>query len=286
MIRKLLLSFIFISFIQDAHAQNYFSSSEYGVSGGASQYFGDLNDEYGYKFIRPALGAFARLHMNPFIALKGSVNYTRVGYKDQFSENPYNRKRNLDFQSDVIEACVQAEFNFFRFYTGDFGSRWTPYLTGGIGAFYYNPFSEFNGRKYYLRKLGTEGQNAGYDDRKYSKFSICFPVGVGVKYWMRPGMNIGFEIANRLTTTDYLDDVSTTYVGSEFFPNDPQNPNPAYFLQDRSLMSDPNDPLGRAGKQRGNSSTKDQYMMFLVHLSFQLKVYKCPAYMNRGIADF
>jgi hypothetical protein len=278
------LIFFFLSLIIGLHAkaQNFYSGSEYGVSFGGSQYFGDLNEENGFQFIRPAFGAFARIHINPFIAIKGGFNVTRVGYEDRLSSNPYNQKRNLQFQSDIIEGVVQAEFNFFRFSTGETGNRWTPYLTGGIGAFYYNPFTEIDGKKYFLRPLGTEGQNAGFG-REYKKLAVCFPVGAGIKYWLRPGFNIGFEVANRLTTTDYMDDVSTTYVGASYFPNDPQVPNPAYLLQDRSIEIDPANPLGRPGKQRGNPSTKDQYLMFLVQLSFQFKVYKCPAYYNRGL---
>ncbi len=264
-----------------ASAQNFYSGSEFGVSGGFTQYFGDLNDEYGFKFIRPAAGGFARFHLNPYISVKGSLHWTMVGYDDALSQNPYNVKRNLSFRSHIIEAVAQAEFNFFRFSTGEIGNRWTPYLTAGAGVFFYSPYAEFNGRRYNLRDLGTEGQNIGFDDRKYSSLSFCFPVGAGFKYWLRPGLNFGFEIANRLTLTDYMDDVSTTYVGANFFPNnDPLNPNPAYYLQDRSLEVTPTDPLGRVGKQRGNSSTMDQYMMFLFQISFQLKVYKCPSYMN------
>jgi len=286
MLKKLACLFSLLISFATSKAQNYYTSTEYGVSFGGSQYFGDLNDEYGFRFIRPAVGGFARLHLNPYISVKAVANYTRVGYFDKYSSNVYNQKRNLSFQSNIFEAAIQAEFNFFRFTTGEIGNRWTPYLTGGVGAFYYDPWAEYDGKKYNLRKLGTEGQNAGFDDRKYGKFAMCFPVGVGVKYWLRPGLNLGFEIADRLTTTDYMDDVSTTYVGSNYFPNDPQIQNPAYYLQDRSIEVNPADPLGRPGKQRGNSSTKDQYLMFLVHLSFQMKVYKCPAYMNRGITDF
>ncbi len=276
---------LFFAIPKSITAQTYFGAGEFGVSAGASQYFGDLNDEYGLKFIRPAAGVFARIHLNPYISLRGSVNYTRVGYSDAFSENSYNVKRNLQFQSDVMEAAVQAEFNFFRFTTGEDGNRFTPYLTGGIGAFYYNPFTTIDDRKYYLRPLGTEGQNAGFNDRKYSRFAMCFPVGIGIKYWLRPGINLGFEITDRLTTTDYLDDVSTTYIGSQYFPTEPANPNPAYLLQDRSIEK-PGMPLGRAGKQRGNSSTRDQYMMAMFTLSFQIKVYKCPAYINRSLYEF
>ena len=163
MLARIICFFALSLSLSTAKAQNYYSGSEYGVSVGGSQYFGDINDEYGFRFIRPAFGAFARLHLNPYISVKGVVNYTRVGYNDKFSSNSYNQKRNLSFQSDVFEAALQAEFNFFRFSTGEIGNRWTPYLTGGIGAFYYNPFAEFNGRRYYLRPLGTEGQNAGFD---------------------------------------------------------------------------------------------------------------------------
>jgi hypothetical protein len=286
MLKKQLCLVILMVLSYTGKGQNFYSGSEYGVTVGASQYFGDLNDEYGFKFIRPAVGGFVRVHLNPYISAKASINYTRVGYDDKFSSNPYNLKRNLNFQSDIYEAVFQAEFNFFRFSTGENGSRWTPYLTGGIGAFYSNPFSEFNGRRYYLRPLGTEGQNIGITERQYHKISMCFPVGVGFKYWLRPGVNFGVEITDRLTTTDYLDDVSTAYVGKDYFPNDPVNPNPSYYLQDRSLELDEANPLGRPGKQRGNSSTKDQYMMILFNLSFQLKVYKCPAYINRGISEF
>jgi len=278
--KKLLSAIFFFLLYFSVKAQNYYSAAEFGVSLGASQYFGDLNDEYGLKFIRPAFGGFARYHLNPYIALRGNLLYTHVGYADKFSSNPYNKKRNLSFQSNIYEASVQAEFNFFRYHTGENNSRFTPYLTGGFGVFYYNPYTYYQDRKYFLRPLGTEGQAAGLGGKDYSKFSMCFPVGAGFKYWLRPGINLGIEIADRLTLTDYLDDVSTNYVGGDKFPNNPKDPNVAYVLQDRSVELDPNNPLGRAGKQRGTSSTKDQYFTVLINLSFQLKVYKCPAYMN------
>jgi hypothetical protein len=262
-------------------AQTFYSGNEFGLSIGAAQYFGDLNDEYGLKFVRPAGGFTARFHINPFISIRPSLLYAYVGYDDKFSSNEFSRRRNLNFRSDIIEASVQAEFNFFRFATGDPKARFTPYLTGGIGAFYYNPYTFFNGQKYHLRALGTEGQNAGFNDRKYSTVSMCFPVGAGIKYWVRPGLNVGFEVADRLTVTDYMDDVSTTYVGSNLFPNDPIVANPAYVLQDRSIELG-GEPLGRAGKQRGNAASKDQYMTFLINITVQLKTYKCPSYIKEG----
>lgn len=265
----------------NTQAQTFFTGTEYGVSAGGAQYFGDLNDNYGFQTVFPTVGAFTRIHMNPFIAVRIGANYTRLSYDDKFSSNSFNKTRNLNFTSDIVEAALFMEFNFFRFATGEENSRFTPYLVGGFGMFYYNPYTKLNGRRYNLIDYGTEGQFAGYGDRSYSNFSFCFPVGAGVKYWIAPGVNLGFEIANRITLTDYIDDVSATYAGAQSFESTPGFENVAFQLQDRSTEVG-NTPLGREGKQRGNSASPDQYLMFAVKLSFQMKTYKCPSYLKQG----
>lgn len=278
--RKLLFIVLLLS-SSVSYSQTFFTTTEYGMSVGGSQYFGDLNDNYGFKTINPSIGAFTRIHMNPYIAVRIGAAYTKVGYNDNLSDNVYNRTRNLNFKSDIIEAAIFTEFNFFRFYTGELKSRFTPYLVGGFGIFYYNPYTTYLGQRYYLRELGTEGQLNGFGERAYSNFNICFPIGAGVKYWLKPGVNFGFEISNRLTLTDYIDDVSATYIGVDNFTNAAGFENVAAALQDRSLeVSDTR--LGRPGKQRGNSSSKDQYLMFHINLSFQLKTYRCPSYLKQG----
>ncbi|MEN9371014.1 MAG: hypothetical protein RLZZ64_89, partial [Bacteroidota bacterium] len=81
-------------------------------------------------------------------------------------------------------------------------------------------------------------------------------------------LNIGFEVAYRFTTTDYLDDVSTTYAGANMFTPG----TPGYILQDRSLTVP---MLGVAGKQRGFSQQKDQYVFAELTLSMSFNSYKC-----------
>ncbi len=261
-------------------AQEFYESQEYGLLLGASTYFGDLNPNYGMKFIRPAVGGFLRYHINPYISVRGAVNYTKVGYDDKFSSNAFQQQRNLNFRSNIFEATVMAEFNFFWFATGDVHRRMTPYLTGGFGAFYYNPYTLYGGLRYSLKPLGTEGQNlAEYADRKYKNYSFCIPVGVGVKYWLSAGVNCSFEIVNRFTLTDYMDDVSNTYVGIDKFQSNPMHPTMASILQDPSSAID-GQKLGRTGKQRGDNSTKDQYLMVQFSISFQLKTYKCPSHLE------
>lgn len=287
--RSVSLIVLLLSLAGRSSAQLFFSGTEYGITFGGSQYFGDLNDQYGLNTIHPVGGVFLREHLNPYISVRGGLSYTKVGYADNLSDNPYYKARNLSFQSDIVELSVQSEFNFVRFATGEDGRRFTPYLTGGIGVFYYNPYTELDGKRYYLRKYGTEGQNmSGFENRKYNSFSACFPIGVGVKYWLAPGFNIGFEIADRLTLTDYMDDVAHSYVGADKFPDsNPDFPNPATRLQDRSVDNPINNPnaLGRVGKQRGNSQTSDQYLYGIINLSFQLKVYRCPGYLQEGILE-
>ncbi|MBA4168276.1 MAG: hypothetical protein H0X41_12180, partial [Chitinophagaceae bacterium] len=129
----------------------------------------------------------------------------------------------------------------------------------------------------YLRPLGTEGQGtAAYPDRKpYSTIAICVPFGMGVKYAINPRMNIGAEIVHRFTTTDYLDDVSKTYVGSDKFPNNTDGtPSIAQRLQDRSYET--GEIIGIEGRQRGLPKQKDQYIMAELTFSFNLTSYRCP----------
>ncbi len=199
-----------------------------------------------------------------------------MGYDDKFNSPLYQRLRNLNFQSQVYEFSTQAEFNFFSFRTGDPYHRFTPFLTGGIGMFYYDPYTTYNGQTVPLRPLGTEGQYVGYANRTYSKYAPCFPIGAGIKFWIKGGINLTLEIADRLTLTDYLDDVSTTYIGAGMFPT----ASPEQALQDRSTEINPTKPIGIKGKQRGNSATFDQYMMGIASISWHFTTYRCPQFMR------
>jgi hypothetical protein len=278
---RVLLGILLSLGFASVHAQTYFTSTEIGISGGGSQYFGDLNDRYGLKTINPAYGLYARKHLNQYISLRMGAYYTKVDYSDKLNLDLYQRQRNLDFTSEIIEASFQAEFNFFRFVTGDPYHRFTPFLTMGLGGFLYDPYTTYGGNKYYLRPLGTEGQNAGYEDRKYTNFSPCVPLGVGAKFWVVGGINLTLEVVDRLTFTDYLDDVSSTYVGIDKFSLKPKDPSRA--LQDRSVELNPNNALGRTGKQRGNSATRDQYLMCLFSVSWHFTTYRCPNYMDKEL---
>jgi hypothetical protein len=279
-IKNLPILFAWIGFSalsQNSFAQKFYERNEYGIMGGATQYFGDLNPEYGFKSVQPAVGAFYRYYFNPYISLRTGLTYTHLAYKDSYSKNPYQQVRNLSFNNDIVEASVLGEFNFFYFMTGVEGRSMTPYMVLGVGAIYSDPYVWYNGRRQYLKGLGTEGQfMEEYKDRRYNKVNVIAPFGAGVKTWLAPGINFGFEVVHRFAFTDYLDDVSTNYVGENRFTNPNGTPTTASILQDPSKTSN-GTKLGIAGKQRGDKASIDQFLMAQITLSFQLKTYRCPS---------
>ena len=276
--KKVILSLILISTFGLAKGQVYYKALEFGISGGGANYFGDLNQEYKFDYFRQSGGLFVKYNFGSYIALRVQGTYAHVGFSDKYSTNFYQQQRNLDFKSDIIEGAVIADFNFFRYDIGDFDHRFTPYISLGLGIFNYNPYTEFEGRKVNLRDLGTEGQAyEQYADRRYSQTAVSLPIGVGIKYWMAKGLTFGLEVTNRISSTDYLDDVSATYVGTALFPDDPNSPypTPASQLQDRSGEVTET-PIGIEGRQRGFSATRDQIFMVQASLSFRLPTYRCP----------
>ena len=256
-------------------AQNleYVQKGEFGITVGVAHYFGDLNTRVGLNRPKPALGLFFRKAFGNYVGLRLSAHYAQVGYSDIYSKNDYQKTRNLSFNSNIWEVALQGDFNFFKFIPTDPDYGFTPYITLGVGAFTYDPYAYIDGEKEFLRPLGTEGQLAGYKGRKpYNTLAICIPIGVGVKYNLSEKINFSFEIVHRFTTTDYLDDVSTTYAGiGNFSPL-----SKAALLQDRSGEGGADPVLGQPGVQRGFSKQRDQYIIAEVGLTYNISTYRCP----------
>ena len=271
---------IFLVSIPAVHAQyeSVVQQGEFGITAGAAHYFGDLNTSAKINRPKLAFGVFFRKQFGNYIGLRVGANYARVGYSDIYNtDNEFQKRRNLSFNSNIFELALQGDFNFFKFIPGDPYHAFTPYVTLGVGVFSYDPFAYLDDQKVFLRPLGTEGQGtAAYPDRKpYNTMAFCLPFGVGIKYALNNRMNIGFEVLHRFTNTDYLDDVSLTYVGADKFPALPDgSASVAQRLQDRSYET--GDLIGIEGRQRGFPKQRDQYVTASVTFSFNLTSYKCP----------
>ncbi len=261
-----------------AQMESVTQEGEIGVSIGGAHYFGDLNTAAKVNRAKFAFGVFFRKQFGNYIAVRVGGQFAQLGYADKYySDNEFQRRRNLSFNSNVWELALQGDFNFFKFVPGSYDHRFTPYVTIGASIFSYDPYAYLGGQKYFLRPLGTEGQgSADYPDRKpYSSMAFAIPFGVGVKYSLNERINVGFEVLHRFTNTDYLDDVSTTYVGADKFPPLPDGTStPGFLLQDRSY--EVGEIIGIEGRQRGYAGQKDQFITAQFTISFNLTSYRCP----------
>lgn len=278
--KKLLLILIVVSLSSiRSQAQmvqyEYVQDAEFGITAGAAHYFGDLNNRFRVNRPKMALGVFFRKQFSNYISARLSGHYAQLGYSDRYNSNEFEKRRNLSFNSNIFEIALQGDFNFFKFIPTDANYAFTPYASIGVGIFNYDPYAMLEGDKYYLRPLHTEGQTFYQDRKTYSTMALCFPIGFGVKYAITDKVNVSFELGYRFTNTDYLDDVSTTYVGIDKFPAIGGGKNVAGLLQDRSYETGA--PIGVEGRQRGFSKQKDHYAIAEVGLSINLTSYKCPS---------
>lgn len=249
---------------------NYFI----GVNVNAGNYFGDLAPvskaaSTDISFTRPGFGFHAGYRFHHSLAVRAGLNWVRVS-ADDFSSDPGTEEglpryaRNLSFRNDIKEFQLGLEVSLLPNH-GGMNQRLpiNAYLFFGAAVFQHEPMaqvpdSDFQsdqtgataapqaGEWVKLRPLGTEGQNLGIVEA-YSNVEFSIPVSVGATLRV-PGTNFnaGLEFGIRYLFTDYLDDVSTNYVGLDQFSDDV-----ARILSDRS--SEPTSFQGEARDLSGLS---------------------------------
>lgn len=265
-------------------------TKEVGVSFGTCNFLGDLGkkdpdgkfyfSDVNSSFFRPAVGAFYRVGFNNWISAKATLTYGRLygddrmtDYKEIQDADWFRNYRNLHFKSPVLEGALMAEVHLLPYAAGSTRLRIAPYITAGIGLFYYNPKAEYNGEWVSLRNIGTEGQGMPGYANKYSLIQPSFPIGFGLKYNVTRELTVTIEFAHRFTFSDYLDDVSNKYPDKAdidaFYGK--ERAKMVYELSRRSPENDPENRYGRitqVGEQRGNPHGKDGYLFTTVSVSY------------------
>jgi hypothetical protein len=249
--KKILL--IFVSFFCIA-ISSYAQYNEMGIMAGVSNYKGELSPHlFNKDFLHFAVGGFYRHNWNRHWGYKLELNYGRISGNDAKALTAYERNRNLNFYSDILEFSPLIEFNFFPYETSNSEFPFTPYVFTGLTVFKFNPKTSLNGTEYELQPLTTEGQDP------YGRVVIAIPMGGGIKVSLGP-VGLGIEVGARRTYTDYLDDVSSVYPDPAklYVASGPV----AVQLSDRSLIpTDPSISIPHvAGKQRGNPQDNDWYL--------------------------
>jgi hypothetical protein len=173
--------------------------------------------------------------------------------------------RHLAFKSAINEMQLLAEIYPVSILTGK-QDRLSPFLLTGFGYFNFNPKAEINNHWYYLRPLRTEGQGfAEYPGRKMYKLNqFNFSIGGGCRFELNEMVNLKMEINYRFLNTDYLDDVSTTYISPELFANylSPNQAQIAGKLYNRRLGNGTGNQM--TDLQRGNPARDDSYFSILI----------------------
>lgn len=291
--KKLLSAVLVILFALTSQAQRH---HEFGLFGGVSYYMGELNPSMHFKSPHPAYGLVYRYDINPHWAFKLNAILGTVEGDDATNPDDSRKSYNLSFQSPVTDISAQIELNFFKYVIGSDNRRFSPFIFTGLSIFHFNPSAEFQGERYELQPLGTEGQGTtAYPDRKpYSLTSVAMPFGLGFKFSLSDNIAMAFEWGLRMTFTDYLDDISTTFADPYILGA--ENGGIAMVLGNRSFeLSNPNygpapgytdypKELAAASwkdKQRGNSDNNDWYSFAGITLTFKIRPPKskvCPAY--------
>jgi hypothetical protein len=234
--------------------------------GGFANYSGDLQEKrFTLDQAGVAFGAGLSYELAPKLLARGQLAFGKVKAADKYSTDDKLRQRNLSFGSSIIETSLVFDYSFF-----DLQSHTaTPYIFAGGSLFGFNPYTTDSlGNKVFLAQLGTEGQGlAEYPDRKfYKKIQLSIPFGIGVRFRVNDNTWLGYEIGIRKTFTDYLDDVSKTYVDQNLLiANGRRQAASLAFRSDE--LKDNTLPYPPANAVRGGEKFKDWYYFSGITLS-------------------
>jgi hypothetical protein len=295
---RLLLTSIcfFLSALTHARAQYYYYNSrfyetplswELGASAGGMNCLTDLGgkkekargflSDLNWVCTRPALSVFGRAVYGNKIGCRLETGFGTVTAYDSLNQNKSKAKgryqRNLQFETTILEALLLAELYPLSWLAAARHPVYLfqPYLIAGVGFFHFNPVAKTGAVPVRLHPLRTEGQGfPEYPDRKpYSLNQLNLPLGLGLKYEVSALFVCSIEMIYRKLFTDYLDDVSKTYIDPSVFNNhfNVKQASLAASLSNRSRQNSPHQDIGTT---RGNPGNNDAYLSFNMKMAVML----------------
>jgi Domain of unknown function (DUF6089) len=226
---------------------------EIGAAAGLGFYSGDVSHNLGGTLAEAKgnYGILVRKNFSEKTALKFYFNHGKVSGKDKYANEEDLKQRNIGFRTTINEVGVNFEYNIRDYMPDGMYSTFAPYVFLGVAGFKYTPQARYNNDWVSLRPLRTEGTN-------YGSYSLAIPFGGGIKYALNDHWNLGLELGIRPTFTDYLDDVSKTYVSRD-----------ELIAQSGLAAADLGNKINAAtGVKRGNDSKIDWYHFLQVSISY------------------
>ena len=265
--RKISLLFIFAGFTSIGFSQKL----SLNLFLGTSNYEGDMQANF-FTFTQPglAIGGGLSYQLSNRVYIRAGITHATLMADDK--KNPKVYFRNLNFKTSIQEFHLAGEYYLLT----DEDSKFSPYFFGGIAVYHFNPYTKDTaGTKYFLQPLSTEGQGF-YDNRKpYKLTQFAIPFGGGIKYTVSDNIKLGIEVGLRKLFTDYLDDVSTTYIDPNLLLTN-RGPK-ALELSFRGGEIDNTETYPANLTKRGEPKNKDWYYFTGLTLS-----YRFPAAGEKG----
>jgi Domain of unknown function (DUF6089) len=257
MVRNLFVCFFFFSV--NAFSQNRFLN----LYVGESHYSGDLGNDKIPRLLYPAYGLGFTVELTNNMLINANLYNGKIGGHDKF--NAKTKSRNLSFYSHLTEFSVQFQYNLFDLYEYSV----TPHFFTGIAVFNFSPYTKTqSGNIVYLQKLKTEGQGFYQNRKPYKTTQFSIPIGAGITWALTDNKRLSIFGGVRKTFTDYLDDVSTTYIDENLLQFHTGTDAVVLAFREDELNTSATYPL--EGAQRGNAKNKDLY--FFTGLSFQFRI--------------
>jgi hypothetical protein len=247
--------------------QDFDTSPTLGLFVGAMNYQGDLKpNSFTFQHSNLILSLILRKPLSRWFAVRAGITAGKVEAADRFNRD-YLQRRNLSFGSRIQEVFTVFEADILDIST----KKFTPYAYGGIVLFHYNPYT-YNASydRVYLQSLSTEGQGLpDYPDKKpYKLTQFAAAFGGGIRFELTNCTSVALEFSQRKTFTDYLDDVSTSYVDpAKLFAAKGQQAVDLAYRGDEVHNPSPYPP---DGEQRGTPTEADWY--YFIGMSADVRI--------------
>lgn len=240
--KKILLVFATVWITVSGFAQK---TADIGIWGGSSSYLGDMESDP-FESFNPNFGAYFRYNVNPRIGIRAMF------LTGSFAENGVIEGVPWSFDKSVQDLSLQVEINYLKYMLGNKKTRFTSYVTAGIGVAYL-PYNMDPATIATFNPVHNKG-NAVVEE---SEVATTIPFGIGFKYSLGRRLGVGVEYQMRKLLSDKLDDLD----------------DPLAFIDD----------MGEEVLYTSEVHNMDWMLYLGVHLTYKMYLGKkaCPVYESK-----
>lgn len=181
-LKQIILTLALCASATNVEAQESLYKFDFGGSAGMSGYLGDANTSSIFKHPGFSADINSRYIVNTRWAFRAMIGVQTLSGNSADMDNVLPGNATYSFNATVFDLGIKAEFNFFAYGIGETYkqlNRFSPYLTLGLGM----SVSNCNG----------------------TFFAPALPMGFGLKYKLKPRLNLGIEFSMTKVIGDKVD---------------------------------------------------------------------------------